>query len=207
MVESTLEPGRITVRAYSEGLKAAELTLRSEECGAPAGVSVVTENAFPAVCPAYTGDFPARMLIPHIEGGSSLTAERPSAEITVKLLPENCTYDDVSWSVVRRNGVESSLAEISGNGLSVVVRAKGDGEFFVRAMVFNGAEHPQIIADIPFTAEGLGAAVRDAYGFISASTLDGDNFIFRMNIRFHIFHLSVVNATLLYIIFMAMSNV
>lgn len=175
MVESTLEPGSITVRAYSEGLKAAELTLRSEECGAPAGVSVVTENAFPAVCQAYTGDVPARMLIPHIEGGSSLTAECPSAEITVKLLPENCTYDDVSWSVVRRSGVESSLAEISGNGLSAVVRAKGDGEFFVRAMVFNGVEHPQIIADIPFTAEGLGAAVRDAYGFISASTLDGSN--------------------------------
>ena len=42
-------------------------------------------------------------------------------------------------------------------------------------MIFNGAEHPQIIADIPFTAEGLGAAVRDAYAFISASTLDSSN--------------------------------
>ncbi len=175
MVESTLEPGSITVRAYSEGLETAELNLRSEECGAPAGVSVVTENAFPAVCPAYTGEVPARMIIPHIEGGSSLTPERPSAAITVKLLPENCTYADVSWSTVRRNGVESSLAEISGDGLSAVVKAKGDGEFFVRAMVFNGAEHPQIIADIPFSAEGLGAAVRDAYGFISASTLDCSN--------------------------------
>ncbi len=175
MVESTLEPGNITVRAYSEGLDPAELTLRSEDCGTPAGVSVVTENAFPAVCPAYTGEVPARMLIPHIEGGSALTPERSSAEITVKLLPENCTYNDVSWSVVRRNGVESSLAEIDGEGLRAVVRAKGDGEFFVRAMIFNGAEHPQIIADIPFTAEGLGAAVRDAYAFISASTLDSSN--------------------------------
>ena len=71
--------------------------------------------------------------------------------------------------------MESNLAQVEGSGRSAVVTAKGDGEFFVRAMVHNGAEHPQVIADIPFTAEGLGAAVRDAYSFISASTLDSSN--------------------------------
>ena len=106
---------------------------------------------------------------------NSFDPERRSAEIRAKLLPENCTYDDISWSVVRRNGVESNLAQVEGSGRSAVVTAKGDGEFFVRAMVHNGAEHPQVIADIPFTAEGLGAAVRDAYSFISASTLDSSN--------------------------------
>lgn len=174
MVESTLEPGEITVRAYSEGLENAELRLVSENCGEVSGVSVVTENKFPAVCRAYTGEVPARLLLPEVDV-NSLDPERRSAEIRAKLLPENCTYDDISWSVVRRNGVESSLAQVEGSGRSAVVTAKGDGEFFVRAMVHNGAEHPQVIADIPFTAEGLGAAVRDAYSFISASTLDSSN--------------------------------
>ena len=174
MIESTLEPGEITVRAYSEGLENAELRLVSENCGEVSGVSVVTENKFPAVCRAYTGEVPARLLLPKVDV-NSFDPERRSAEIRAKLLPENCTYDDISWSVVRRNGVESSLAQAEGSGRSAVVTAKGDGEFFVRAMVHNGAEHPQVIADIPFTAEGLGAAVRDAYSFISASTLDSSN--------------------------------
>lgn len=174
MIESTLEPGEITVRAYSEGLENAELRLVSENCGEVSGVSVVTENKFPAVCRAYTGEVPARLLLPEVDV-NSFDPERRSAEIRAKLLPENCTYDDISWSVVRRNGVESSLAQVEGSGRSAVVTAKGDGEFFVRAMVHNGAEHPQVIADIPFTDEGLGAAVRDAYSFISASTLDSSN--------------------------------
>lgn len=174
MIESTLEPGEITVRAYSEGLENDELRLVSENCGEVSGVSVVTENKFPAVCRAYTGEVPARLLLPEVDV-NSLDPERRSAEIRAKLLPENCTYDDISWSVVRRNGVESNLAQVEGSGRSAVVTAKGDGEFFVRAMVHNGAEHPQVIADIPFTAEGLGAAVRDAYSFISASTLDSSN--------------------------------
>lgn len=174
MIESTLEPGEITVRAYSEGLENAELRLVSENCGEVSGVSVVTENKFPAVCRAYTGEVPARLLLPEVDV-NSFDPERRSAEIRAKLLPENCTYDDISWSVVRRNGVESNLAQVDGSGRSAVVTAKGDGEFFVRAMVHNGAEHPQVIADIPFTAEGLGAAVRDAYSFISASTLDSSN--------------------------------
>ena len=174
MIESILEPGEITVRAYSEGLENAELRLVSENCGEVSGVSVVTENKFPAVCRAYTGEVPARLLLPEVDV-NSFDPERRSAKIRAKLLPENCTYDDISWSVVRRNGVESSLAQVEGSGRSAVVTAKGDGEFFVRAMVHNGAEHPQVIADIPFTAEGLGAAVRDAYSFISASTLDSSN--------------------------------
>ena len=174
MIESTLQPGEITVRAYSEGLENAELRLVSENCGEVSGVSVVTGNKFPAVCRAYTGEVPARLLLPEVDV-NSFDPERRSAEIRAKLLPENCTYDDISWSVVRRNGVESNLAQVEGSGRSAVVTAKGDGEFFVRAMVHNGAEHPQVIADIPFTAEGLGAAVRDAYSFISASTLDSSN--------------------------------
>lgn len=174
MIESTLEPGEITVRAYSEGLENDELRLVSENCGEVSGVSVVTENKFPAVCRAYTGEVPARLLLPEVDV-NSFDPERRSAEIRAKLLPENCTYDDISWSVVRRNGVESNLAQVEGSGRSAVVTAKGDGEFFVRAMIHNGAEHPQVIADIPFAAEGLGAAVRDAYSFISASTLDSSN--------------------------------
>ena len=68
-----------------------------------------------------------------------------------------------------------------------------------------GEERMAFTANIDFdNVDVLGRSRLESF---SASALDGDNFIFRMNIRFHIFHLSVVNATLLYIIFTAMSNV
>ncbi|MGN1341455.1 MAG: glycoside hydrolase family 2 TIM barrel-domain containing protein [Oscillospiraceae bacterium] len=172
MVQSTFESGEIIVRAYSEGLQTAELHLAAEECGRVDGVSVVTENSFPVKTTEYTSEVPVRKLVPTVEGGNLFTTDRRTAEVRVKLLPENCTYSDIEWSVVRRNGVESNLAEVSWDGVKATVTAKGDGEFFVRAMVYNGAKHPQVITDIPFSAEGLGAAVRDAYSFIQACTLD-----------------------------------
>lgn len=174
MVESTLESGDIVVRAYSEGLEPAEITLRAEDCGSPEGVSVVSENGFPAAQTEYTREIPARRLVP-VTDSAVFAPERPTGELRVKLLPEGCTYSDIKWSVVRRNGVESNLATVEWDGEKALVTAKGDGEFCVRAMVHNGAEHPQIIEDIPFRAEGLGAAFKGAYGFISANTLDSSN--------------------------------
>lgn len=174
MVESTLESGDIVVRAYSEGLEPAEITLRAEDCGSPEGVSVVSENGFPAAQTEYTREIPARRLVP-VTDSSVFTPERPTGELRVKLFPEGCTYSDIKWSVVRRNGVESNLATVEWDGEKALVTAKGDGEFCVRAMVHNGAEHPQVIEDISFRAEGLGAAFKDAYGFISANTLDSSN--------------------------------
>lgn len=175
MVQSTLEPGDIIIRAYSEGLKTAELRLTAEDCGRPEGVSVVTEKPFPVQKTEYTTEIPARKLIPLTDSSRELNPDRRTAEIRVKLLPEGCTYNDIKWSVVRRNGVEIGLAAVEWDGERAVVTAKGDGEFFVRAMVNNGTKYPQIITDIPFKAEGLGAAVKDAYSFISASTLDSSN--------------------------------
>ena len=174
MVESTLEPGEITVRVHSEGLAAAELKLNTEDCGAPDGVSVVTENKFPYLKTEYTNEVPARKLIP-VTDIDRFTPERTTGELRVKLFPENSTYSDIRWSVVRRNGVESNLATVEWDGEKAVVTAKGDGEFCVRAMVHNGAKHPQIVADIPFAAEGLGAAYKDAYSFINANKLDSSN--------------------------------
>lgn len=174
MVESTLEPGEIKVRAASEGLVPAEITLNSEGCGNPVGVSVVTGNKFPAQSTGYTNEVPARMLVPVCDV-REFTPERRTAELRINLLPGNCTYNDVELSVVRRNGVESNLATADWDGEKATVTAKGDGEFCVRAMVHNGAEHPQIVADIPFTATGLGAAYKDAFSFISANKLDSSN--------------------------------
>ncbi len=114
MVQSTLESGEIKVRAVSEGLESAEITLDAAALpeGITAdGVSVVKENAFPAVTNEYTREIPVRKI--ELTGGGALNENNASAEISIKLLPENATYRDVSWKIVRENGVDSEIASSS----------------------------------------------------------------------------------------------
>lgn len=175
MIQSTLDEGNITVKLTSEGLEDAEIVLRAENCGAQEGVSVVTENAYPVVANEYKNEIPVRKIVPIVDGGTELNADRKTAEIALKLLPENSTYSDISWKCVRRNGAEIALAEIVQDGNKATVTALGDGEFIARAFVNNGAGNAQVSADVNFTVTGLGEATKDAYGFIPANVLDSSN--------------------------------
>lgn len=175
MVQSTQESGEITVRAGSAGLESAELTIRSIE--APLGcegISVVTENRFPAAQTEYTDEVPVRKIVPVCDT-RKLDAEHPTAEIKVKLLPENHTYSDITWKCVRETGVEVNNATVEWDGEKAIVTAIGDGQFIARAFVNNGAPQPQVCADVVFNVTGMGAATRDAYEFLSASKLDSSN--------------------------------
>lgn len=173
MVQSTLEEGEICVRAVSEGLEPAEITIEAsalpEEMSAE-GISVVTDNAYPAVVTEYTDEVPVRKI--ELTGGGKLDKDNPTAEIGVKLFPENASYNDISWKAVRQNGVEIGIASIENKEGGAVVTAIGDGEFLARAFVNNGSGIPQCFAEVPFTVTGLGAATKSAYEFISASQLD-----------------------------------
>ncbi len=174
MVQSTLDEGDISVRISSKGLEGAELVLRSRKELDAEGVSVVSENAYPVVQTEYTDEIPVRKIVPFCDV-RELNAGRPSAEITVQLLPANATYSDITWKCVRDTGVEVNFATVEWDGLNATVTAIGDGEFIARAFVNNGAAQPQVCADVRFTATGLGAAVTDAYSFISASRVDSSN--------------------------------
>ncbi len=168
MVQSTLAEGEIRVKLTSVGLEGTELTITTQSCDWADGVSVVAADTISA---DYTDEVPVRKLIPFCDV-SELNPERTTAEITVKLLPENATYSDIFWKCVRVTGVEVNNAKVEWDGTKAVVTAIGDGDFIARAFVRNGAEQPQVYADVPFTAGGLGAATRNPYEFISASKLD-----------------------------------
>ncbi len=174
MVESTLDEGDITVKISSEGINGAEITLTSAKQCEVAGVSVVTDNAYPVVKTEYTNEIPVRKIVPLCDV-KELNAERTSAQINVKLLPVNATYSDITWKCVRDTGVEVNFATVAWEGNTATVTAIGDGNFFARAFVNNGADQPQVWADVPFTVTGLGAATTDAYSFISASKLDSSS--------------------------------
>ncbi|MCR5205740.1 MAG: DUF4982 domain-containing protein [Lachnospiraceae bacterium] len=96
-------------------------------------------------------------------------------EITVKavIFPENATYSDIRWTAVNEKTVQTNIVKISPfeneNGHFCTITAKGDGDFSLRAMAYNGERVAKVISSLEFRVEGIGSAGIDPYSFVSAS--------------------------------------
>ena len=167
VVQATFETGNITVEVSSEGLERAEVILTAKPCEKPKGVSVVKEY-YPKMEQQEIKEIPLRK-ISLSASSTHLDESRPFAEVKAQLLPENASYKDISWKCVLKNGVESQLASAEAIDGGAKVTARGDGEFILRAMSCNGKSHPTVISDLAFTVTGLGSALINPYGFVSAS--------------------------------------
>lgn len=167
IVGATLESGDINIAVSSEGLPTARLVLTAVPCEVKEGVSA-PHKCFPVYIQPEDKSISARK----IELSSdrlALNKEEPSAEVSAKILPENASFKDITWKCVLENGIESPIADVVQKGDKALVTAKGDGSFILRAMCFNGKDHPEIISDLYFNADGLGDALTNPYSFVSAS--------------------------------------
>lgn len=167
IVGATLESGDINITVTSPGLTEARLVLTALPCEVKQGLSK-PEKCFPVYVQPEDGSVSARKIELKADR-LSLSKEAPAAEVTAKILPENASFKDVTWKCVLDNGVESPIAKVEANGGKASVTAKGDGSFILRAMCNNGKDHPEVISDLYFTAEGLGDALTDPYRFVSAA--------------------------------------
>jgi len=118
-----------------------------------------------------SGEIPLRKI--------ELTADRlildennKKAKISLRVLPENADDCDIVWKCVLDTDAVSEIAVIDGDNSGAVIEAKGDGCFKIRATCNNGKDHPEIISELDFTAEGLGEMVKNPFAFISASLYD-----------------------------------
>ena len=175
IIGATFESGDVNISVSSKGLPTSRLVLSSVECDIPEG----TAKPCPQF-PVYVQENSDKISVRKIE----LTADRikldgdnPSACVTAKILPENADYRDITWKCVVESGVVSPVAQVKGEGGKATVTAKGDGSFILRAMVNNGFDHPEVISDLYFTAEGLGQALTNPYEFVSASLWSFSNVV------------------------------
>ena len=173
IIGATFESGDINITVSSRGLPDARLVLSAVECDIPEG------TAKPQPCfPVYVQEDSDKISARKIELAADRTrldSDNPSAMVTARILPENAEYSEITWKCVSENGVLSPIAEAEATAEGARVTAKGDGAFILRAMCNNGSDHPEIISDMCFTAEGLGQAMTDPYSFVSASLWDFSN--------------------------------
>lgn len=174
IVESTLNPGKITVTAESPGLNPAKLVLKSV---APEyeveGISVVTKNQFPYPKKNMNKEIPIRKLELKAPIPYELNENNKTAEVKVIVHPENATFNDIGFKCVADNGVEVSFARVlSFENNTALIEAKGDGRFRLRAYAKNGKPHPDVISELEYTASGLGSAVKNPYIFNAGCLYD-----------------------------------
>ena len=178
VIQSTLEPGEVTVSIRSEGLWAKELTFTSLECEKPEGISV-TEEYYPKAETEYKKEIPLRK-IELYSTRSILSPEVPAAGITARLLPENSDYNDVEFSCLLPNGVPVKLSGIEKTEYGAKVTGLGDGDYIIRAVCRNGTDIPQICSELHMSNNGFGAPSDDAYSFISVALTKFSNVPFKL---------------------------
>lgn len=167
MIGAVRESGDINIKVTSRGLPEAHLVLTSLPCDTAEGSSL------PHPCyPVYVQPEDDRISVRKIELSADrtvLSKDSPKAVVNAKILPENADFGDISWRCILESGIESPIAAVKSYGDRAEVIAKGDGRFILRACCHNGKDHPEVISDLYFSAEGLGEALTDPYGFVSAS--------------------------------------
>lgn len=106
-------------------------------------------------------------------GNSVLTKGCNEVRVSAKVYPANATYKDITFQVVTEFGVKSNIADLSAEGNTAMITAKGDGRFYLRALSCNGGDKPRIISYMDFEVQGMGAAFFDPYSFIAGSLYSG----------------------------------
>lgn len=176
MLMTTLDAGEITVTAEAEGLAPATITLTSAPCDTPEGISVVTENTFPAVTREYSNEIYVRKIELTDTNSRELNENCTTRRVAVKIYPENATYTDIGFKCCSDNGVEINFAEVTDyDGKELTITAKGDGKFRLRAFANNGKDFPEIISELEYSITGLGDATKNPYKFNAACLSDFSN--------------------------------
>ena len=169
VIQSTLEPGEITVTLKSEGLWGKVITFTSLDCEKPEGISVVKEY-YPKKCNEYSKEIPLRKIELYATR-SILEPGTNAAGITARLFPENTDYKDIEYKCILPNGVPIGLSDIELTDFGAKITGKGDGEYVIRASCKNGTPYPQIFSEIHMTNTGFGGLVADPYSFISVALM------------------------------------
>ena len=191
IIEATDKEGDISITVQSRGLEEATLTLKSVGDNEKGTRYVVRDNSDnydtqsivcyePLEVTQASGDteivlgqkdeIPVRKIELINEKGSSLfDPDQKEIKVCAKILPDNASYKDITFQVVTEFGVRSNLADLEVSGNEAVIKAKGDGRFYLRALSDNGSGKTRIISYMDFEAKGLGAAFLDPYSFVAGS--------------------------------------
>lgn len=172
-------PIGITVRdiGVKENIAPKTLVLQAVAADVPEGISAAEENKKMPLVTGQENFIPVRKIELVSEEGQAFHADKKEIVVKAYLYPADATDREVVFTAVNDAGITSNLADVellpAEEGDTAVcrcrIRAKGDGSFRVRAAVKNGTEKVKLLSQLEFSADGLGEAYLDPYGFIAGA--------------------------------------
>ncbi len=170
IIAATDKPGDIKVKVTSRGLTEEVITLSAVKC------DDLQEKCY-SDCNYESeekGDVPVRKIELYDLSADFAVLTPDCSELTMKyrVLPENATFSDITFRALTKDAVDANFAKVSAENGLIHIKAIGDGQFRLFAFCSNGKDHPEIMSDYEFTAEGLGTALRDAYSLIPGIQYD-----------------------------------
>jgi beta-galactosidase len=171
-VQSGINPGKVIISARGNNLKEAKTELILDEAKLDEGIGNVADSIYYYRNIEDIKNIPVRKIELTSLNGNELTPENNSTVVTAKIYPQNATDKSVIFKAVNDSGIEINYVKIkrcqnSDNNNSIIVEAKGDGNFRIRAMSKSGTDNIKIISQIEFEAKGLGEAFLNPYEFIT----------------------------------------
>lgn len=172
-------PIGITVRdiGVKENIEPETMVLQAVAADVPEGVSAAEENKKAPFVTGHDNFIPVRRIELISEEGRVFHEDKTDIVIKAYLYPADATDREVVFAAVNDAGITSNLADVEafpaedGDRAACCCRihAKGDGSFRVRAAVKNGTDKVKLLSQLEFTADGLGEAYLDPYGFIAGA--------------------------------------
>lgn len=169
IIATTHNDGEIKINVSSKGLKSSEIFLNSQKVDVPVGASnALLKNLDSMNIDDYFNEVPVRKIELFTER-TVLNKNNTQTIINAKILPENASFKELSWTIVTNSGVKTNIAELDENAFSATIKALGDGEFRLRCSSNNGKVHPDVISELEFEIKGMGRATSNPYELVAGS--------------------------------------
>ena len=157
----------VRVRVSGRNGPEAEMTIPVRRVPMKNGVSGALESRRVSMPETVHG----RKILIEPLGNPSLTPENPACGFRYTVLPRTATGGEIRWQVTNAAGIESPFIMAEEDGDTVTVRARGDGDYYLRGLYYEGGQCA-FISQTEVSAAGFGSPAMDPYAYISAGLYD-----------------------------------
>lgn len=116
----------------------------------------------------YAAYVPVRKIEQITESDVKMTKENACLKLKTKVLPENSTSKEITFTPMLPTSVVSDAVEVTQKGTDAELKAVCDGEFIMRVSANNGHDYPEIISELEMSVSGVGNPKFNPYKLVEA---------------------------------------
>jgi len=167
MVRAKDEIAGFTVTAYSSGISGCRCVIKEGKLADSEEVKI-TDAELTERFGSYAAYVPVRKIEQLPEGEVTMTKENPVLKLKTRVLPENTSVKEITFTPMLPTSVVSDAVEVTQKGFDAELKAVCDGDFIMRVSANNGHDYPEIISELEMSVAGVGNPKFNPYKLVEA---------------------------------------